>query len=688
MKNTKAKLLSSITIMLVCFAMLLGSTYAWFTDQATTGVNKIHAGNLDLVVEHKNASVSGYETIEDKTNLFKDAGGTDMKWEPGAMSWETFKVSNAGSLAFKYVLQANITGFNTINVNGTDKSLKDVLKVKVLEGNEILPNPTREAVAAMDWSNTTDTLDSFVKGDGKLYPNGTENQKSSEEFQVIVYWMPTANDNDWNVNNGKVTSDRNPLFIDFGIKVLASQLEHESDSFDNTYDKNATYSESITTNVVDGQDTKFTSNVTPLNEVGATTTVVFPASVRELTENSTPELTVVASPTVTANNKFTLESGNGAVGAIDLTLTVGGQTVSNFNNNAGAPVEVTVTTYVAKGLTDPKLYYNGEEVTIDSYNSTTGELVFKTTHFSTYVLEAKNEAYIVESNTAYSGLQESINNVLSGQTVVLLKDVKLTNPTGENCIQIKETMTLDGNGNRIYCEDSTLPDNARLVNITGISNKDITIKNIIIESSNYGTWMRGLNLYQVDNINLNIVDSVIQIPHYYALNIATECTNTTISIDSTTIRGWSTIYNHSSGVNLTANNSTFDSVNPTSGGGDDNSFTNIVVAEYYNWDGSGDSTENNFVFNNCEFTADKLHPEADVNQVVFDIRSPFKNTLTVNNCLFSKLATPEYIKVCSDTEYEDNVEKRASMRDTNTLIIDGEPVDCLSLDYVDYYIDE
>ena len=50
------------------------------------------------------------------------------------MSWEAFKVSNAGSLAFKYVLQTNITAFNTIDVGGNNKSLKDVLKVKVVTG--------------------------------------------------------------------------------------------------------------------------------------------------------------------------------------------------------------------------------------------------------------------------------------------------------------------------------------------------------------------------------------------------------------------------------------------------------------------------------------------------------------------------------------------------------------------------
>ena len=88
--------------------------------------------------------------------------------------------------------------------------------------------------------------------------------------------MPTANDNDWNINNGKTTSDQQLLFIDFGIKVLATQFEHESDSFDNTYDKNATYSESIITTIDSSKNTVFVSNATTSNEVGKITTIEFP----------------------------------------------------------------------------------------------------------------------------------------------------------------------------------------------------------------------------------------------------------------------------------------------------------------------------------------------------------------------------------------------------------------------------
>lgn len=397
-----------------------------------------------------------------------------------------------------------------------------------------------------------------------------------------------------------------------------------------------------------------------------------------------------------AGISFTLDS---VKTASDITVQ---ETVSSFSE------PVVITTYIAKGLSGVEVKYNGEgdqpgDVTVTTstgssnvegnyYESDTGKLVFSTKHFSEYYVVANEvEAYNSNKNMVYKSLKEAIDvdAIESGDTIILLKDVKLTDPTSDNCIQIKETMTLDGNHFRIYCEDSTLPDNARLVNITGINNKDITIKNISIESANYGTWMRGLNLYQVDNINLNIVDSVIQIPHYYALNIATECTNTTISIDSTTIRGWATVYNHSSGVNLTANNSTFDSVNPTLGGGDTNSFGNVVVAEYY--DSDNVSLQNNFIFNNCKFTADKLHPESDVKQVVCDVRSPNHNSVAFNHCTFEDLSTPQYLMLAIDTVFEDDLDTRRGMLRTSHIYIDQEEIteenDILN-SYIDWYFDE
>ena len=50
-KTTKRALLSSVMAIVLCLAMLIGTTFAWFTDSASTAVNKIQAGNLKVDLE-------------------------------------------------------------------------------------------------------------------------------------------------------------------------------------------------------------------------------------------------------------------------------------------------------------------------------------------------------------------------------------------------------------------------------------------------------------------------------------------------------------------------------------------------------------------------------------------------------------------------------------------------------------
>lgn len=242
MKSTKNKLLSSIATLCVCFAMLIGSTYAWFTDTASTGVNRIQAGNLDLNVMHKSASVSAYETIESKTNLLKDKDGSEMSWEPGAMTWETFQVSNAGNLAFEWQMSFNNPEYNT-TADGS-YSLKDVIKVAVVDGE--LSSPDRATLSSLNFNMT---MEDFVKS-GILKNNG-----ESSEFSVVLYWEPTANDNYWNINNGKTvtpftykdgTTVTDALCMETGIHVAASQYTYEKDSFGDDYDVAAFLAEAST----------------------------------------------------------------------------------------------------------------------------------------------------------------------------------------------------------------------------------------------------------------------------------------------------------------------------------------------------------------------------------------------------------------------------------------------------------
>ena len=74
MKNFSSKraLLLSLLSMVICVSMLIGSTFAWFTDSATANVNEIKSGNLDVeLVSCDEAYLNG---LEDGKEEGYDAG--------------------------------------------------------------------------------------------------------------------------------------------------------------------------------------------------------------------------------------------------------------------------------------------------------------------------------------------------------------------------------------------------------------------------------------------------------------------------------------------------------------------------------------------------------------------------------------------------------------------------------------
>ena len=102
-KNTKKALFSSVLALLLCCSMLIGTTFAWFTDEVKSGTNVIAAGNLDVDVYTADG-----KSVQDAENLFDDVA----LWEPGAVAYENLTVKNLGTLALKYQLSINFTNEN------------------------------------------------------------------------------------------------------------------------------------------------------------------------------------------------------------------------------------------------------------------------------------------------------------------------------------------------------------------------------------------------------------------------------------------------------------------------------------------------------------------------------------------------------------------------------------------------
>lgn len=195
-KATKRALLTSVMALVMCVVMLVGTTFAWFTDTASTGVNKIQAGTLKVDI----VKADGETSIRNESMSFVNKDGSaNILWEPGAtFMTPAFKIKSTGSLALKYKLTLNgITG---------DNMLLDVITFSVVKADG----------AEVD-------LDTF---EGHLTPDAA----LSEALYIKGHMDETAN-NDY---QGKTLEG-------LGITVVATQDTVESDSFNNQYDKDAVY---------------------------------------------------------------------------------------------------------------------------------------------------------------------------------------------------------------------------------------------------------------------------------------------------------------------------------------------------------------------------------------------------------------------------------------------------------------
>ena len=238
LKSKKSALLLSFTSLLLCFAMLAGSTFAWFTDTATTGVNKIKAGNLDIELAYKNSTTGGeFKEANKETPVFDN----NAQWEPGHVEYVVLKVSNAGNLALKYKLGINVAGeTGSTNVYNNEFKLSDYIRFAVLDGDRTGNSVDRDALVAA----ATDSKlikEGYSKEDHLL-----AGENNSEKTVTLVVWMPITVGNEANHK-----ADAAAPSVELGINVVATQLSHENDSFGPDYDKDAP---SVTANVADAAE--------------------------------------------------------------------------------------------------------------------------------------------------------------------------------------------------------------------------------------------------------------------------------------------------------------------------------------------------------------------------------------------------------------------------------------------------
>ena len=224
-KSSKRALLLSALAIVLCIAMLIGTTYAWFTDTASTAVNKIQSGNLDVQLEYSK-DFSEWKNVNDNTKLFEDS----TVWEPGRTEIVYLRVKNAGTLALKYTLGIyNLYNSTGKNVLGNKYSLSDYVKLGVAEADAAYADRAAAISAVQDSAKTLNSI-----GDTGVV--GADLATNTTKVYAMVLYMPTEVGNEANPKNN------DPYWaakVSFGISVSATQAMSESDSFDNTYDEDA-----------------------------------------------------------------------------------------------------------------------------------------------------------------------------------------------------------------------------------------------------------------------------------------------------------------------------------------------------------------------------------------------------------------------------------------------------------------
>ena len=226
MKTTKKSFLMSILALLLCFTMLVGTTFAWFTDSVTSSGNKIRAGTLKLDLEMLNKETGAYESIKtSKDHIFN----YDL-WEPGYTDVKFLKVENEGSLSLKW---------KAMFVSDEEVSkLAEVIDVWVKPSVvELAYSTERESISVENGWRNVGTLDQFINTlsettYGNLLPY-------SCAYLGIALHMQEGAGNEYQ----KIGLEA------FDIQIVATQMSNEEDSFGKDYDNDAEWPDGTQDNI-------------------------------------------------------------------------------------------------------------------------------------------------------------------------------------------------------------------------------------------------------------------------------------------------------------------------------------------------------------------------------------------------------------------------------------------------------
>ncbi len=495
-KTTRKALLSSALALTMCVAMLIATTFAWFTDTASTAVNKIQAGTLDVeLVEPEQVNEKWVPLGSEALKWVKatEGKGEDVLWEPGCTyNLESFRIKNNGDLKLKY--KVIISG-----LVGNAELLKAIDFTVAVDGTGLVAKDGKSKVSTVaDLNNFEGTLDAEAVT-GKITITGEMKTEAGNQYQG--------------------------LSIDgIGITVVATQMTGEYDSEGSNYDALAEYpvytvKDVNVKNTYDEQtgvitetkvetETTIKSNEKVSADEGAAPLATATISAGTILELGATQVKLVVKDS-TADTNVTIESTQAKK-----TLEVKLEGVSSENK-----VPATVSFYIESGLADLKLYHttNGvakemtkkdKETNVQKdqdyfYNFDTGKVTMMSATFSpfTYVYDATvataselaavtnddKKTVTISSAKLLAGFAQSVNNGHSygGYTITLTNDIDLS---GREWTPIElagsngKIITFDGQGHTVSNFKVTAATGKRYSGLFGTANFT-TIKGLNVDNA-------------------------------------------------------------------------------------------------------------------------------------------------------------------------------------------------------------
>ena len=429
--STRRSLLVSVVALVCCFAMLLGTTFAWFTDSVSSEGNTIQSGTLKVDLLHKDDDQWISLKNQPTHKIFDYA-----HWEPGYTRVEALKVENLGTLALQYKLSLSVSSGAVLGPNG--ENLADVIHVYYTNADATPANFAEIKDTWTDAGTLSDVMNSpatFIGG--QLTPDG---KQGDEQLLTIALHMDETAGNEYqNLSVGNIY-----------VNLVATQWTYEEDSFDENYDKDATFPGEFSASASVSVDTN--------GEVDQATTVGeqdgihadIPTGVKMA--NGATELTLDIKPMGGSQANITLENGE-TKKSYDIHI-------DGMSEDNTVPVQITLPGFMKKGLntTSVELYHveNGRTVAMTlvsnpvnhnefSYDPATGDVVVAMATFSEVVAvenvvnpwggETVDTSWYNETDTEFTlenaedfvGFRNLVDagNTFEGKTVKLGADINL-----------------------------------------------------------------------------------------------------------------------------------------------------------------------------------------------------------------------------------------------------------------------